>query len=340
MHFNFVGKKTLFASGILAFSMISNAGVIADYLKGSPKTSEAANAQALNGKMDAGLKTSPVDSNAQDIPQWLKDSERLGKMLGDSADFRVENPKVIRKFDSPIPGLDGFVVEATSYSKATPDGKKDIFIFYTDKTRRYLVVGMMIDMKKDRDLNLDIERYVRGELADNPAKALRPQDMHSITIAGNPSAKPLIFVTDLGSQAGKDSFLNLVRLHSSMVKSGANPRPLRVVLVSAGHDEMATVAMSMAYGYETISGNGAAKIVEYAEKGKATPWLESGKIAKDPNIKNVLGNGIFKMEDNSTQALLAKIDTLPLVYDFDGEKTVNVPLPSSASAWKAILTKR
>jgi len=224
--------------------------------------------------------------------------------------------------------------------KDFPDGKNELFVFYTDKSRRYLVVGMMIDMKKDRDINLDVERYVRGELADNPAKALRPQDMHAIMVPGDPAAKPLTFVTDLGPQAGKSSFLNLIHLHSSLAKSGLKPRPLRIVLVSAGHDEMATVAMSMAYGAETISKNGLGKLIEYAEKGSSASWLDSKKITSDPNIKSVLGTGVFKMEDNSTQALLARIDTLPLVYVMDGEKTVNVPLPSNPTEWRNILLKK
>ena len=96
----------------------------------------------LNSKESAAEAPSPpvrseaVDPKSKDVPDWLKDSQKLKDMLGADANFRVENPKVIRRVDAPFPGLEGYVVEATSYSDATPDGKKELFVFYTDKSQR------------------------------------------------------------------------------------------------------------------------------------------------------------------------------------------------------------
>ena len=313
---------------------------ITDFIKSTKNPSAAAKQAGGAASNDASVKTSAINAKDSDIPEWLRDSARLEKMLGSDANYRVENPKVVRRIEAPIPGLDGFVVEGTSFSDASPDGKKELYVFYTDKSRRYLMVGMMIDMQKDRDMNLDIERFVRGEMADNPARALRPQDMHAITIPGKGKTDPLTFVVDLGPQAGKDSFLNLMRLHKSLMTSGANARALRIVLVSAGHDEFGTVAMAMAYGSEATSGDGIGKLIEYAEKGKAVSWLGSKRMNKDSNIKRVLGTGIFKMEDNSTQALLARLDTLPLIYEGDGQRMKNIPLPTNAVDWRALLLKK
>lgn len=286
------------------------------------------------------LKSKPVAPNDTDLPSWLRDSERLNTMLGANADMRIENARAIRKVETPIPGLEGFVVEADTYTKENPEPKKDLFVFYTDQSRRYLVVGMMIDMEKERDLNQVVERYVRGEMADNPAKALRPQDMHAIMLAGGKSKSPaLSLVIDLGPAEGKSSFLGVVQIHRSLMASGANPRPLRIIPVSAGKDELSTGAMAMALGFEKLNGDGAVRLIEFAEKGKNAPWLDPKRLRKDASLKQAMGTGVFQVDDNSTQAMLARLDTLPLVYDANGDQIKFVPLPTSPAEWRALLLK-
>lgn len=286
---------------------------------------------------DAVQTTSPAD---EDVPQWLRDSRRLSSLLGDSAEVRIENPKVIRKIETPVPGLQGFIVQADTFSKASPDGKQELYVFYSDKTGRYLVVGMMIDTKKDRDLNQVYERYVRGEMSDNPARALRPEEMRAVMLkGGKSSAVPLDFVIDLGPQEGKSSLLTLVALHKELVTQGANPRPVRIVLVSSGKDELSTGAMAMAIGFDQFSGDGVAKLIEFAQKGRATSWLDAKRMKSDAKLKRAIGTGIFALSENSTQALLARLDTLPLVYESVHGQTTFVPLPASKEEWRMLLTK-
>lgn len=321
-------SRIALAATLTVFAGVATASGISDFLQ--PSKVGAA----------ASVKATEISPNDKDIPDWLRNSERLNAMMGASADARLENAKVIRKVESPIPGLDGFVVQADSYSSADPEGRQELFVFYTDKSRRYLVVGMMIDMERDRDLNQVIERYVRGEMADNPARALRPQDMHAMVLKGGKSkSTPLTFVVDVGPEAGKSSLLSIVALHQSLLKSGSNPRPLRIVPVSAGKDELSTGAMAMAMGYEKFSGNGVEKLVEFAQKGRATSWMEPNRIKKDESLKRAIGMGIFQIDENSTQALLARLSTLPLVYDGEGEKVKFVPLPTSQGDWKTLLLK-
>lgn len=288
----------------------------------------------------SNIKATEISPDDKDIPAWLRSSDRLNAMMGASADARLENAKVIRKVETAIPGLDGFVVQADSFSTENPEGRQELFVFYTDKTRRYLVVGMMIDMEKDRDLNQMVERYVRGEMADNPARALRPQDMHGMMLKGGKSkTAPISFVVDLGPEAGKSSFLSLVGLHQSLVKSGANPRPIRFIPVSAGKDELSTGAMAMAMGYERLSGDGVEKLVEFSQRGRATSWMEPTRIKKDEKLKRAIGTGIFQIDENSTQALLARLSTLPLLYVGEGDKMKFTPLPGTQNEWKALLLK-
>lgn len=287
---------------------------------------------------DAVQSVSPTE---EDVPQWLRDSERLSALLGDNGEARIENPKVVRKIDTPVAGLQGFVVQADTYTKASPEGKRELYVFYSDKTGRYLVVGLMIDTEKDRDLNQVYERLVRGELSDNPARALRPQEMRAIMLKGGKSKTPALdFVIDLGPDGGKSSLLALVGLHRTLLKEGANPRPVRIVLVSSGKDELSTGAMAIAMGFDQIEGDGVSKLVEFAQKGRATSWLEPKRLKSDAKLKQAIGNGIFALSENSTQALLARLDTLPLVYEsVGGQQPKYIPLPASQADWRALLLK-
>ncbi|CAN7645092.1 hypothetical protein LJR129_005009 [Acidovorax sp. LjRoot129] len=312
---------TLFAS-FLAFNVgMANAGNISDFFSGP------------NGK--APKITAPAP---EALPEWLKDSRRLQELLGSDPKVRIENPKVIHKVANAFPGLDAYVVEGTEYNDDFPDGKKTLYFFYSDPAQQYLFIGMAIDMKRGRDVSMDLERYLRGQLEDTPAKALRPQEMHSIELAGGKTkASPLTFVVDLGPQAGKDSFLNVVQLHRSLKAAGENPRTINFVFVSNAKSETAGAAMAIAYGSHAASKDGIERAIEYARNAEKTAWLQPRKLTADAATKQMLGTGIFKLDNNSTQALLAKLDTLPLLYEGAGGKMTNAMLPLGASEWKKML---
>ena len=277
----------------------------------------------------------------EETPQWLKDSRRLNELLGSDAGVRIENAKVVHKSPKALAGLDAFVVEATEFSKDHPEGKQQLYFFYSDPGMQYLFVGMAIDMKRGRDVSMDLERYLRGQLAESPAKALRPQEMHGIELAGaKNSGSPLTFVVDLGPKAGRDSFLNVVQLHRSMMAAGQNPRPINFIMVTNAKNEISGAAMAIAYGSHAASRDGVERLVEFASGGEKTAWLQPRKLANDAATKQLLGTGIFKLETNSTQALLAKVDTLPLLYVGTGGKMANTPIPLSAAEWRKLLASR
>lgn len=297
---------------------------LADYLKGN---------SGKTPKM-----TAPA---AEEVPAWLRDSRKLNEMLGSDAQVRIENPKVVHKVNNVFAGLDAFVVEGTETSADHPEGRQQLYFFYSDPAQEYLFIGMAIDMKRGRDVSMDLERYLRGQLADSPAKALRPEEMHGIEMpGGKTNAAPLTFVVDLGPQAGRDSFLNVVQLHRSLMASGENPRTVRFIMVTNAKNELSGAAMAIAYGSHAKSGDGIARLVEFARSGDKTPWLLPRKLSNDAGTKQMLGTGIFKLDTNSTQALLAKLDTLPLIYIGTGGKTQNTPVPLSAPEWKKLLISK
>lgn len=313
---------------------------------GAPLASQAAGlkdfvSQAPITSNDSGISTSAVADDGKDVPDWLRKSKRLEAMLGDGDRGKVTNAKVVSKVETPVPGIEGLVVQADIVNEANPEGKKELFVFYTDKTKRYLFVGMMIDTEKDRDMNLMTERYVRGQLADNPGKALRPQDMSGIVLAGDSrnKADPVQFVVDLAHENGKSSLLNVVNLQKALLASNKQPRAIRVIPVSAGTDESATGAMAIALGAQKIYGDGMQRLIEFARDGKKTAWMAPEKLRADAKFKEMMGHGIFQLEGNSTQAMLAKLDILPLVYDGTGERTKFIMLPTSRTEWEALLLK-
>lgn len=283
-----------------------------------------------------------ISAPAQEsLPAWLKDSRRLRELLGSDPKVRIDDPKVIHKVANAFPGLDAYVVEGMEYNEDYPEGKKTQYFFYSDPSQQFLFIGMAIDMKRGRDVSADLERYLRGQLEDTPAKALRPQEMHTIELAGGKTtASPLTIVVDLGPQAGKDSFLNVVQLHRSLKATGQAPRTINFVLVSNAKSELASAAMAIAYGSQAAHKDGIEKLVEFARHGEKTSWLQPRKMTADASTKQLLGTGIFKLDNNSTQALLAKLDTLPLLYEGAGGKMKNTLLPMGADEWKKMLLSK
>lgn len=324
MRFNRLIPAAVAASAVL-FSGIafSQDRSISDYFKNSGKAPK--------------LVAPPQD----ETPQWLRDSRRLNELLGSNPNMRIENPKVVHKVPKVFGGLDAYVVEGTEFSEDHPDGKVQLYFFYADAAMEHLFVGMVIDMKRGRDVSMDMERYLRGQLAENPAKALRPQEMHGIELpGGKTTASPLTFVVDLGPKEGRDSFLNLVKLHRSMMAAGENPRAINFIFVSNAKNEFSTGAMAIGYGAQAVSRDGIARLVEFAEQGEKTAWLQPRKMNADNTTKQLLGTGAFKLESNSTQAMLARLSVLPLIYTGTGGKMANAPLPQGAENWRKLLASK
>lgn len=284
----------------------------------------------------------PTSSIAPEkLPEWFRDSQRLSKLLGGNAVGDVSDAHVIQRLSTPIEGLDALVVEA-KISAPNQDARQEIFVLYVDKTDRYLMAGLFIDMEQNRNLGQVIERQVRGERADSPALALKPLDMHGL------DAEPvealddlLIVVVDLGPEVGRRNFLRIAALRQTLIDEGHQVRALRVIPVSAAHDEVSTGAMAMALGYDAMKpGDGFQKLLEYADKGAEASWLDKKRLRDDPLLKQAMGFGIFKLDENSTQALLARLNTLPLVYEVQGNRAASLPVPIDENAWREILKRQ
>lgn len=278
-----------------------------------------------------------LNAEEQDLPEWFRDSQRLSQLLGGKAVGDVSDAKVIQRLPTPIDGLDALVIEGI-----VADGEREphpqTFVIYVDKGDRYLVAGLLIDMETNRNLGQLIDQQVRGERADNPALALNPTRMHAIyTDPARSEDDSLIMVVDLGPERGRRNLFNVATLRKNLKASGQSVRSLRIVPVSAGQDELSTAAMAMALGFDQLKGDGFDKLIEYAAQGRQAPWLDKKKLREDPQLKEVMGLGIFKLDENSTQALLSRINTLPVIYEIKENKVHYIPTPTSDEDWKQLL---
>ena len=293
--------------------------------------------QAL-AQTDTNIKATPLKGD--ELPSWMKDSQRLAKILDGDDIGEVKNPKVVGRYETPIEGLFAVAVQATVISK-TKEEREDYFIFYTDKTNRYLIAGLLIDVEKNRNIGQVVEQYIRGNIASSPAKALNINLLHSVH--WNPSAEKdgvITVVVDIGPDDGKRNFLNIAGLHQNLAKKG-KVHPLRIIPVSNGKNELATAAMAMALGFEGFKpGDGYNKLLEFADRGEKASWLQKERLMNDVKLKEALGMGAFKMEENTTYAVLAKIQRLPLIYVNEKGSIKNIPVPTERKDWEALLRKK
>lgn len=285
------------------------------------------------------FKIKPLPTTDKELPSWMKDSQRLARILDGDDISEIKNPKVIGRYETPIDGLFAVAVQATVIAKDN-SSREDYFIFYTDKTSRYLVAGLLIDVEKNRNVGQIVEQYIRGQVAGSPARALNLLQLHAVQ--WNPSQEKdgvITIVIDIGPAEGRRSFLNIAALHQKMGKTG-KVRPLRIIPVTNAKDELSTAAMSMALGFEHMKpGDGYNKLLEFADIGNKASWLQKDRLLKEAKLKEVLGIGAFKMEENTTQAVLAKVDRLPLIYINEKGTLKNIPVPTQQKEWETLLRK-
>lgn len=280
----------------------------------------------------------PAAPDTANLPDWLRDSEQLSRLLGGEAVGEVSGATVIARRETPVQAVEALVIEGT----VTREGQAprlENFVIYVDVSGRYLFAGLLIDMQTGENYSTLVAREVRGARADNPALALHPREMHAIPAEpATDDANVLLVVVDLGPEKGRQNLLNIAERRAALQAEGRAVRPLRIVPVSAGPEELSTAAMALALGYEQQTpGDGYAKLIAYARDSGQADWLDVTRLANDPVLKHLMAGGVFQLENNSTQALLARLDTLPLVYTIVDGQARYLPTPTSQDAWTALL---
>lgn len=292
--------------------------------------------------MNKSEKPAVEKSLDEPLPEWVKDSKKLSELLGGKVVGNVKDAKVIKRYETPIPGLDALAVAANVYQNGEIEPKQELFVFYVDKSGRYMVAGLLIDMEEGRNYSQVVERYTKGSMVDNPALALSPLEMNGVesSLAKKDNGVTLTIVVDVSPEKGRSNLLKIHELREKLIKKGKAVAKLRIVPVSNGNDEQSTGAMALSLGFDVLKpGEGYDKLIEFSAKGKKTEWMSKDSLRKNKELKAAMGLGIFKLEENSTQALLAKLNTLPLIYAFSNNQLNHVLTPSSESDWELLLTK-
>lgn len=295
-----------------------------------------------NGAMQTPRsQTQAADENLDELPDWVKDSRRLSQLLGGKAVGNVTDAKAIRRMETPIAGLDALVISAKVYPEGEMEPKNELFVIYLDKSSRYLVAGLVIDMQENRNYGQMVERAVKGEIAESPALALSPLEMNGVTASYAPNSLNdlVLIVVDVTPAKGRENLKRIHDLRSGLIAQGKKVANLRIIPVSNGNDEASTGAMALCLGYEAIKKHdGYEKLIDFTKSGKDAAWMSKDRLRNDPLTKQAAGTGIFKLEANSTQAVLAKLDTLPLVYRLRDGKLTYIPTPQGEGDWKKIFT--
>src|SRR5690606_5122666 len=100
-------------------------------------------------------------------------------------------------------------------------------------------------------------------------------------------------------------------------------------------DERSVAGMAMALGRDRFQPKtGYAMLVDYAQTKGQPSWMTPERMNADPKMKEIIGQGVFALEENSSQAIEARVSTLPVVFEKDGAKYTQIPIPTS---WRAAL---
>ncbi len=282
----------------------------------------------------------PSESESQEMPEWFKYAEKIKGLIGSNKVSTIENVKLLRRFDTPIAGLDALVVQAD----ITPiDGEPytDLFVFYVDKQNRYLLSGIFINMEKQIEYSRSLVRYARGQFFQGPEKSLNPLDMYGV--AASPFDRPdtkgaMHIVTSLKYENQCELVGRIEGIRQQTIKEGKKPAPVFYYFISDGTDETSAFIGAMIMGYDRIEGgNGYAKLLEFCAKGRSFDWTNPNKIKSDPYLKKVLAYGLQAIEENSSAALYAKIDRIPLLYLYDGGHARYVEFPRQREEFESLV---
>lgn len=254
---------------------------------------------------------------AQDsLDQKLEDLERMMQKSG-VAMPAFRELKLVAKEPGPFAGMDALVYDAM----VDQDGRSvpQRIVFFTDKERRYLVMGSILDLNEKRDVGEHIAySTLSGELS--------LASLQRVPLLPGKSKRTVSIVVDLGEQGGRSFVSDL------MGKRNQLSATVEMALVSNAQDEgavggQAIIAGSQAtpFFYESLS--------QWLKDNKRAAFMAKDKLRKDPMIQARLGRGIFHIESNTNALLTANVKKLPLIYITEDGKSRSVKPPANAADW-------
>jgi len=231
-------------------------------------------------------------------------------MTGEIPVFR--QLKFVGQTDSPIAGLKAYVYDAMVDEGGRTQAQR--IVFYADAKKEIVVIGALYDMKKGRDLSQDA-------LAAVSTKDLSLASLQRVPLLPGKRDRTVTVVIDLGAEAARKFLLDVIQQRARFDSY------VDLALVTTPDDEKAVGASSIiaaARGddfYRYLS--------EWLKNGPRAPFMQKEALRKNPKIVQMVGQGVWHLERNTTALIAADVRRLPLIFVTEGGKTRSVSSPKN-----------
>ena len=250
--------------------------------------------------------------------------ERLESLMQSTGTKHVSftSMRLLERRPSPIAGLETLIYDVMVEEEGGRTYPQRIAVF-SDKSRRYLVMGAIIDINTRRDL------------ADEAVAAYKDRDlslsaMQRVPLLPNPKAsRTVTIVIDLGHEKARRFLDEVMRRRKGFTAH------VELALVSDAKQTISVGAQAIIAGsageeffYDALS--------QWLRKAERSDFLDAQRLRKDPNIQARLGRGIFHVERNTTELLEAGLSRLPLLLITDKSGSHPVATPRTDAEWASI----
>jgi hypothetical protein len=231
-------------------------------------------------------------------------------MTGEIPVFR--QLKFVGQADSPIAGLKAYVYDAMVDEGGRTRAQR--IVFYADAKKEIVVIGALYDMKNRRDLSQDA-------LASVSTKEVSLASLQRLPLLPGKRDRTVTVVIDLGVEAARKFLLDVIQ------QRGRFDSYVDLALVTTPNDEKSVGASSIIAAsrgddfYRYLS--------EWLKDGPRAPFMREEALRKNPKVAQLVGQGIWHLERNTSALIAADVRRLPLIFVTEGGKTRAVSSPKN-----------
>lgn len=228
--------------------------------------------------------------------------------------------RLVKRQPSPIPGLETLVYDVMVDEGGRVEPRR--IAVFTDKKRRYLVMGSIIDMENKQDLG-------EAAVASIKDRQVALSALQRVALLPRQSQRTVTVVIDLGNEKARRFLSDLISRRNTFKVH------VDMALASNAQDQKAVGAQAIIAGsageeffYDALS--------QWLRRAGDAAFLQPEKLRQDPDIQSRLGRGIFHIERNSTELLDAGVTRLPMLFVTDKSGVKQVALPKTEADWAKI----
>jgi hypothetical protein len=231
-------------------------------------------------------------------------------MTGEIPVFR--QLKFVGQADSPIGGLKAYVYDATVDEGGRTRAQR--LFFYADAKKEIVVIGALYDMKNGRDLSQDA-------LASVSTKEISLASLQRLPLLPSKRDRTVTAVIDLGVLAARKFLLDAIQQRERFDSY------VDLALVTTPNDKKAVGASSI---IAAARGDDFYRYLSAWLKDRPrAPFMREEALRKNPKMAQMVGQGIWHLERNTSALFAADVRRLPLIFVTEGGKTRSVSSPKN-----------